>query len=364
MIVVRNLLRNKVRSLITLLGASFGLATFVTLTAIADRVKGGVRDVIEAYQGDVTVQSRRAATPPGSRIPSSDLDRLADLEGVDSVAPVVLGAVRTPWSPFFLVIGVPEALADRVAITGGRRFRGGAPEVLLGELALRRVGAGVGASISLADREFTVVGVHATGAPMVDGAALLDLAAAQQMLGQEGFVNLAVLRTRPGVPAGRVVEAVRRHAPHLTASTAEDFVGHLEIFRTVDTFARGVSAVALLACCFVVTNTLLISAWERTREMGILMAVGWSKARIVASLLGESLVLCAAAGLLANGLAVLFLFALDRTQSTGVGWLPLSVRPGLFWASLGISALLGLASAAYPAAVSAAVAPAQALRHE
>jgi len=363
-IVLRNLLRNKVRSVITLLGVAVGLALFVTLTAIAERVQSGVQRVVAAYQGDVMVQTRRAATPPGSRIPLADLERLAALPGVEAVAPVVLGSIKTPWSPFFLVIGIPDRLADRVGIIQGRRFHEGASEVLLGDLAYRRLGVQVGGTVALGERELTVVGVHVTGAPMVDGAALLDLAAAQGILGQERFVNLAVLHARPGVPPAKIVAEVHGALPHLTATTAEAFVGHLELFRTVDTFATGVSVVALLACCLVVTNSLLIAVWERTREIGILMAVGWSKARIVGILVGESLTLCAAAGLLANGLAVLFLQALDRSQSTGVGWIPVTVGGELFSASLGIAAVLGLASAVYPAAVSAAVSPAEALRHE
>lgn len=364
MTVFRNLLRNKVRSAITLTGAAVGIAVFVALGSIADQVRAGVRGVAEAYPGEVAVQARRAATPPGSRIPPADLDRLARLEGVEAVVPVVLGSVQTPWSPFFLVIGTPEAFSRRVGVAQGRHFQGGASEVLLGDLARRRTGADLGEPLSLGGRDFTVVGVHHTGAALVDGAALLDLDAAQQLLGLGGFVNLALLRAAPGNPPEGLVAAVRRELPHLAATTGEDFVGHLQLFRTVDTFAKGVSALALIACCLVVTNTLLVSVWERTREIGILRAVGWSKARTVGTLVGESLALCAAAGLLGNGLALLFLWALGRTRTTGLGWVPLAVPSGVFWASLGLAGLLGLASAAYPAAVSAALSPAEALRYE
>jgi putative ABC transport system permease protein len=103
---------------------------------------------------------------------------------------------------------------------------------------------------------------------------------------------------------------------------------------------------------------------ERTREIGILRAVGWSKARIVRSLVVESLVLCLLSGLLGNLLALLFLRALEGTGSTGFGWVPVVVPLRVFWASLSISGIVGLASALYPAGVCAALSPAQALRHE
>ena len=364
MIALRNLRRNRVRSLITVLGAAVGITVFVALSSISLRVKAGLRAAVSSYEGDVVVQSLRSATPPGSRIPEAKLASLGTLDGVQSVAPVVVGSVKTPWNPFFLVFGVEAPFTGRLSLVRGRSFHDDAGELLLGEAARRAIGADVGDEVELAGLRFTVVGTYATGAPLLDGGAIGHLGVIQTALDQEGIVNLALLRVGEGASAIRVIEEVHRTQPRLRATLGSDLIAQTQLFRTVDMFAGAVSLVALLASCLVVTNTLLMAVWERTREIGILMAVGWSRALIVRTLLVESLVLCLFAGVLGNALAVIFLRTLARTGAAGLGWVPVTVPAAVSWTSLGICGLMGLASGLYPAVVSSALSPAQALRHE
>lgn len=364
MIAIRNLCRNRVRSLITLFGAAVGIAVFVALSSISLMVKASLRSVVSAYEGDVVVQSLRAATPLGSRILVEQLPALRALDGVEEVTPVVGANLKTPWSPFFLVFGVPKSFTNRLSLIRGRAFREDTAELLLGEEARRAIGVDLGETVSLAGREFTLVGIYATGAPLIDGAAFGPLTAVQEMFDQAGFVNLALLRVQRETSSKRVIEAVHRTFPRLRATRGSDLIGQLQVFRTVETFAGAISLVALVASCLVVTNTLLMAVWARTREIGILMAVGWSRARIISILMTESLVLCALAGLLGNALAVIFLRTLESSGSTGLGWVPVSIPISVFWVSLGICGLLGLVSGLYPAVVASTLSPAQALRYE
>jgi len=199
---------------------------------------------------------------------------------------------------------------------------------------------------------------------LLDGAAIGNLSQVQALLDQQEFVNLVFLRVQRGTPAQQVIAAVRHKFPRLRATRGSDLISHLQLFRTVDMFAGTISLLALLASCLVVINTLLMAVWARTREIGILMAVGWSKARIVRSLIAEAMLLCGLAGLLGNLLAVIFLRTLINSGSAALGWVPVGVPQPVFWLSLGICGLLGLATGLYPAFVAAALAPAQALRCE
>lgn len=341
-----------------------GIAVFVVLSSISHSVKASLKSVISAYEGDVVVQSLRAATPPGSRIPLENIATLSTINGVESVTPVVVGSVKTLWDPFFLYFGVPDKFTRRLNLISGRFSREGAAELMIGEKASRVIGAELGQSISLAGREFTLVGIYSTGAPLIDGAAVSNLSTAQDVLDQDGFVNIVFLRLKRNTPSKQIIENVHKALPRLRATLGSDLVGQLQLFRTVDTFTGAISLVALLASCLVVTNTLLMAVWSRTREMGILMAVGWSRWRIVRSLIAESLLICTLAGILGNVLAVIFLRELVNSGSAGLGWVPLFAPMAVVWASLGICGLLGLLSGLYPAIVVTILSPAQALRQE
>ena len=352
------------RSIITLFGAAVGIAVFVVLSSISHTVKASLRSVVSAYEGDIVVQSLRAATPPGSRIMLENITALRSIEGVEVVTPVVVGSVKTPWSPFFLVFGIPKAFTARLSLISGRALQDGPAELMIGEETRRAIGVDLGEKVDLAGREFTIVGIYSTGAPLIDGAAVGHLVTIQEMFDQTGFVNLAFIRVRKNTPPNQVIEAVHRMFPRLRATRGADLIGQLQLFRTVDTFTGAISLLALIASCLVVTNTLFMAVLARTREIGILMAVGWSRARIVRSLMTESIVLCALAGGLGNGLAVVFLRTLASSGSTGLGWVPVIVTPVVFWSSLGICGILGLLSSLYPAVVASTLSPAQALRQE
>jgi putative ABC transport system permease protein len=364
MIALRNLYRNWVRNLLTLFGAAVGIAVFVVLISISLTVKASLKSVVSAYEGDVVVQSRRSATPASSRITIEHLEVLRTLEGVATVTPVALGSVKTPWNPYFIVFGIPETFSSRFSLIRGRAFRKGAAELLLGEKASRAIGVDLGETVNLAGREFALVGIYATGAPFIDGAAVGGLEEVQEILDQPEIVNLALLRVRHEIPVEQIIKAIHRTFPRLRATYGADLVDQLQFFRTIDTFAGAISLVALLASCLVVSNTLLMAVWARTREIGILMAVGWSKSLIVRSLLTESLLICILAGLLGNALAVLFLRFLVHSGVMGLGWVPVAVPPAVFWISMAICSFLGLISGLYPAIVASTLSPAQVLRQE
>jgi putative ABC transport system permease protein len=114
----------------------------------------------------------------------------------------------------------------------------------------------------------------------------------------------------------------------------------------------------------VVTNTLLMAVAERTREIGILMAVGWTPWLVLRMLLAESVLLCLAGTALGNLLGLALLHAVNRMESVGFGWIPVSLSPALVASSFALTLLIALLALAWPAAVLARMQPLSALRHE
>lgn len=363
MIFVRNLLRHKVRSIMTLLGAAVGISIYVTNAAITANLGAEVRQVMEDYNSDITVQGKGAASPLHSRIAPEDLVELQRTFAV-TAEPLVIGALREPWNSYAVILGVAPSFASRFGVVEGRPPSPGSREIMAGTVLAHRLGLRVGTMLPLGDGEARIAGIHSMGNRLVDGAVVSDLPEAQRLLGREGEVNLALVHIRNKQQIELIARGINERFPRLHALTTADFVGNIRLFRSVETFTRAVALVSFFGCCLVVTNTLFMAVAERTGEIGILMAVGWRPWLVIRMLLAESLALCLAGTLLGNGLAMVVLRLLNNSQAIGFGWVPVAISPALFGLSLGVAVVLALVACIWPAFILLRVSPVEALRHE
>lgn len=366
MIFLRNLLRAPLRTLMTVLGIAAGVALFAAVSAITADLRQQIAGAIDTYHFDVVVHERRAPSPFSSKITTVQMQALVDTFGT-AVSPMVIGTLNEPWSPYAMVLGVEPAFAQRIALVAGRPMASGADEALLGELAAQRLALQPGARISLGDKSHLVSGIFRTGSRMFDGAVMVDIEPAQALFapdGGTGHYTLALLRTGDRADTLRVMAEVNSRHPALRAIPASEFAGALRLFRVVDAFVGTIAVVALVGTVLVVTNTLLMAVAERTREIGILMAVGWTPWLVLRMLLAESLLLCLVGAALGNLLGLALLHAVNGMESVGFGWIPVTLSPLLVASSFGLTSLIAVLALAWPAAVLWRVQPLTALRHE
>jgi putative ABC transport system permease protein len=137
----------------------------------------------------------------------------------------------------------------------------------------------------------------------------------------------------------------------LRAIPGTEFAGSLRLMKVVDAFITTISVVALVGTGLVVTNTLLMAIAERTREIGILMTVGWTPWLVLRMLLAESLVLCTAGAVLGNGFALLLLRVVNGLESVGFGWIPVRYPLSLAAMSLVMALAIALVALLWPAVV-------------
>ena len=335
---------------------------------MSDGLKGQIQSTIRSYEIDLTVQSKGASSPFGSKISYADYEALSTIEGVDSVSSMVIGAIKTPWSSYFLIMGIApvEGFAERLSILDGSMLEAGKHDILLGQIAAEAVDQRCGRPLPLSEQEdYVVTGVYTSGSKMLDNAAVLDIGDAQRILKRDGFVNLAFIRLKHGVSVEDAADRIEARLPGLSVMRSGDFVGQISFVQTVDTSAWAISLIALISSCIVVMNTLVMAVSERTKEIGILMAIGWSRSRIMRTIIWESLIICFIGGLVGNLMGLALLWGLQFVHPAGLWlWASVSGIPRIILISMGISLLLGLLSSLYPAFLSTRLLPAEALRHE
>jgi len=366
MIFLRNVLRAPLRSLMTVLGIAAGVALFAAVSAITADLRQQISGAIDAYHFDVVVHERRAPSPFSSKITRPQMQALVDDFG-SAVSPMVIGTLNEKWNSYALVMGVEPAFAARMALVSGRPMVAADGEALLGELGAQRLGLQAGARIPLGDKTYLVTGIFRTGSRMFDGGVMVGTDQAQALFtpdGTEGHYTLALMHTGDRASTTRTIADVQRRHPSLRAIPATEFAGALRLFRVVDAFVSTIAVVALVGTVLVVTNTLLMAVAERTREIGILMAVGWTPWLVLRMLFAESVVLCMAGAALGNAFGLALLHTVNGLESVGFGWIPVRLSPALVATSFALTLAVAVLALAWPAMVLWRMQPLAALRHE
>jgi len=352
----------------TLIGVAIGISAFVSLTSVSNGFKAQLQDLIKSNNIDITVTSKGSATPSGSSISLSDYHKLQGIKGVKDTTSLIVGPTRSQLNPYFLLFGVSsvETFLNKLGIVEGRLFIPGKKEMLLGERTAKRFNVKVNDKILLADQEvFIVTGIYTSGSRIVDGAAVLDLNDARRILKRDGSINMAFIQVAIGSNSQEVINEINKHFQNLSAVRSGEFIGQIRLLKTVDVFAWTVSIISFFTCCIIVMNTFVMVVSERTKEIGILMAVGWTRLMIMNTIICEAIMVCFFGGLLGNLIGMFQLWVFYTINPEGLGWLvPMTSSINIFLESIGLSLLLGIVGSLYPAFRASKLLPAEALRYE
>jgi hypothetical protein len=172
-------------------------------------------------------------------------------------------------------------------------------EVLLGKIAANTLGIKLGDVVEIDLRRFRVVGIYETGNLLEDGGALIPLRMLQKLKNRPAELTVILVRVHEGVSVEDVMARVEREygGSLITLRSAEEFNRNYQSLSLVRAGSWLISLLALVIGGIGVMNTMIMSVFERTREIGILRAVGWRRRRVLQLILGESLMLGAIAAI-------------------------------------------------------------------
>jgi putative ABC transport system permease protein len=381
-----NLAAHRLRTALASLGVLTGVAAVVTAMAISAGAERQALAEISALGIDNLIVLSIA--PDGShRAPElrlSDAETLRRAFRHAAVAPLRRINGATAGADAAVVAGVTSQwrTTSRLDVANGRWLRDDDRRgvAVLGEAVARRQFPGenpIGRVVLAAGDWRTVIGVlspaAARGASVpaqaldVDRTIFVPLAASDQSLGDgdDGTaVHQIVMRIARGVDPSREAESVRRalardHEP----STFDVLVprellrAKLRAQRTFRAVMFAVGGLALLVSGIGITNIMVSSVSERAAEIGLRRAVGARRREVVRQFAAEAIVLSAmggAAGILAGAAAA-------GGIALVAAW-PVAITPASVFVSLGLAAVVGLASGIYPAHLAASMTPVDALR--
>ena len=356
------------RSLLTAIAVAVGVGTVVTLGIVTHSLRTSAAAILKTGDADFTVAQSGVSDVLSSTIDPRQLKEIAANPHVESAVGALITTTKlNAENPLFIEIGLkPSTLKPfGVDVVAGRAFRPGAKhELMLGWRASDNLDKHVGDPITVDGNHYTVVGIYQTGQSIGDAASMMPLTTMQAEQRQAGLVTLAFVRVTPGASIPTVRKEIQRQQPNLTTVRLTSEFGRVDRNLQLITAAdRGATYLALVIGAVIVTNTMLLSFFERTREFGIMRAVGWGRTRLMVLVMGEALVVSLFGAALGIGLAFGVLTLLQHLPSL-TGYLHPDYRSQTFWRAIYIAAGIGFLGALYPAARAAFLHPIAALRRE
>ena len=192
---------------------------------------------------------------------------------------------------------------------------------------------------------------------------MISLQDAQALLQKHRLVSLYHIKLKDGTPVERLRKRVARRYPDLTLSTCSEFADKQQMVAMMKGFGLAVAALAVVVGGVGMMNTVLMSVYERTREIGVLRALGWRRGRVLRMILKESLLLSGISGLVGIALGIGLGKALGLIASVAA-FVQTTFTWQLFAQAMIASLVLGVLGGLYPAWWAAKLAPVEALRYE
>jgi len=345
-----------------------GVAAGITIGIVTSSLRETAVQILQVGRADFSITQRGVTDVLNSVMDEGDLASIAaDPDVLSAVGVLVALEDLGADNPMFLEIGVPpDALEEfGVRIIAGRAYAPDADtEVMLGYRAARNLGKQVGDTVRLGNDEYTVVGLYATDQEFGDSASMLPLVHLQAGERKPGDVTIAFVRVRSGTDIDALRSRIEEQHPQLvTVRTANEFGRADRNLQLLSAADDGATVLALAIGVIVVANTMLLTCFERTREFGVLRAIGWSRRRVMALVVGETLIVSLLGAAVGVGLSALAIQVVERLTSLR-GVLHPEYHPSVFTRALATATGIGLLGALYPALRAAFLVPLEALRRE
>jgi len=365
----KNLWRRRLRTLLTLLGIGLAIGAFVGLVGFSRSFEHEWLRLYSSSGTDIAVVEKNFLN---TSVDQSLGPKLSTVPVVAQAEPMIFNLMDLTPEVNAIVFGWLDDSYEFDALTflSGGRFHNGKPEVIVGDVLAKNLDKKVGDSLEMQGSNYTITGIFHGGTALEAGAVIMPIDQLQQLSSLQGKVSGFHVRLKPA-PAGELPDHYMKRAqaeieaalPGLNAQPAAERAANNQFVGLAHAVAWGTSCIALLMGILGIANTMAMSVFERTREIGILRAIGWKAWRVVLLIQTEAAVL----GFVGGFIGIFFGWGSLRLLSTlpqTASIVSSSLDPLHLVEALIIALLSGLVAGAYPAWRGAHLSPVEALRHD
>ena len=395
---LRSILKNKMRTMLTMLGIVIGVGAVIVMVAIGNGAQSQIKRQIGNLGTNLIVVTAGSTQQGGASQGAQSFNRLTvdDVLAIKqqatllaAVSPVIVTRTQVVatggnWRAEVNGVSTDYLTIRDWAVSSGALFtdddvNSRRTVVLLGATVAKNLfadGEPVGSEIRLGKTPFTVIGVLASKGQTANGSdqddvVLVPYTTAQTRLNGFSFLGqILASATGPSqlAPAQEEIKGIMRDAHGISRGGLDDFTvrdqtaiaqAATSTSSIMTSLLAAIASVSLIVGGIGIMNIMLVSVTERTREIGIRMAIGARGSDVLLQFLVESIVMCLLGGLVGLGVGA------GGAQLVGriTGWSIATPVSAVFLA-VGFSAAVGIFFGFYPARKAAALDPIQALRFE
>lgn len=392
-LIFKNIFRNKSRSALTIFGIAIGVAAVIGLGLLTEGLPSSTQNALTAGAADFSVIAKTNDTEggPGGGMGGQQLisqDYVSQIQKISGVNSAV-GVLRTmtnldnsstsnsstsnsssqsstgDFRSMTTLIGIDKnsLSMDDIVITNGTVFSG-ENEVILGKNAAERSNKTIGNTISISNQTFKIVGIYETGNFQDDSGIVMSIDKLQNLTGNTGKISLILVKAENGTDTSKLATTIgNKYSNELTTSTSLSGMDRMnQGLNVINTAVWGISLLAVLIGGIITVITMMKAVSERTREIGVLRAIGWTRKRIIKMIIGESILLSLIAIVIGMMVGIGVVEILSTTQM--LSGLSPSYSVLLFLKGVFVALLLGIIGGVYPAYKASKLEPTEALRYE
>jgi len=395
---MQSILKNRTRAILTMLGIVIGVAAVIVMVAVGYGARSRIREQINNLGTNMIVITPGASTTGGvsqgaqafATLTLEDAEKIrSQSQTVVAVSPVIVGRsqVIAPGGNWRTAINgvdtdyqvIRDWQTDSGAFFGPEDVRAVRSVAVLGRTVAQRIFAGsdpVGQEIQIAALRFKVTGVLAPKGQTASGSDSDDVilvpytTAATRLTGRPRIPQILASAASAGdIPAAQQeISMLLRESHHISGDDDDDFTvrNQTDLATAAESSTRvmtllmaAIASISLLVGGIGIMNIMLVSVTERTREIGIRLAIGARPSDVLIQFLVESIVM----GILGGVVGLAFGFASAKVLAHFTGWETV-ISPLVMIVAVGFSGAVGVFFGFYPARKAAALNPIEALRYE
>ncbi len=362
----------------TVCGVAGAVAAMITLWNMAWGYANSSKDFYKARGVDIVVVRAGVSNRLTSSLRLELAKRIESVPGVERADGSLTEMVSLGEAN---LLGIPLRgidpngfIMEQMPIREGHALQAtDAGGVLVGAALAAALNKRPGQEIEIEDKKFRVAGIFESDNPFDANSIVGRLADVQELMGRPGTVSEFQLRASPSAQTESsrkeicgAIEALHDEQGQplgFKAQPTQQFVDTASEAKLSTAMAWATTAIVISLLLVGVLNTMLMSVIERTRELGVLRAIGWRRSRLIRMILAESVVICligAAIGLVISYILVALLSHWTRTSLL----VPPSISLAAVLVAFASVVIAGVIGSLYPAFRAASIRPVESLRYE
>lgn len=358
----KSVFRRKLRSGLTILSIVIGIMLVTSLLMLANGLVTQFQQI--NGEGDFVIMDRGAPDLTMSRVDIAAKNDIENINGVYSVSAMTFSLTSLKDRPFVIIIGVNpnEQAIKQFNITNGRTLQpNDKGKIIIGRTISAGEELNVGDTVYIHDTPFEIVGIYETGNTLHDGGGAIPINEAQYIFGMENEASMLSVNVEDLNQLDDIRSQIEDRFPQLITLKGPEVAAQQQDLRLIQGISSLIALVAIVVSSMVVMNTMVMSVMERTREIGILRAIGWKKKKILSMVLKEALIISIVGGILGIVLAIGVVNVLVQAAELPIA---LPITANLVISIFLMVVIVGVLGGLYPAWRASKMSPMEALSRE